>query len=539
MAGRPTKYSPQMILRVAALYGSGRTDKQVAEALGVTEQTINNWKKKHPEFFESRIAGTEVADRAVENALLTRALGYVEPVEHVFSYFGKVSRVKSQKHHAPDTTAIIHWLKNRKPKEWGGPGSESTDDYSRQTAKVCSVQKTFEQFAKDAGYPPPFPKQLEMRDFAIVETVARLLLGSRGYGKTDYVVILGLAYELYLYFMGVDLGYVPTSLIITKSREKNTAILGEIEHACTANGVVFEKANAQCLRLEGHRGKDHSISAVTIKTKSLRGRHPYRVVMDDPVTEDDTSEATRKHVEKIYNECFKLTPNILVIGQPAHKHDLYAEKRKLIKIMEIPHGTIPELDHDLEAQRLAGVDEKSIQASYFLKILEDGTAPFGKIRYIDKFPKGSAAVAWIDPSFTGGDYTALTILKAYMGGVAVYGKVYKKAWNHCIEEMIPHLKACNVKKLGFETNSLGDQPLIILRGLFKEKKLSIGVQGKTSVKNKHQKIMSAGQFAEFIHLSKESDKTYTDHVVQYEYKAKFDDAPDSLASCLDWVGLIR
>jgi hypothetical protein len=42
-----------------------------------------------------------------------------------------------------------------------------------------------------------------------------------------------------------------------------------------------------------------------------------------------------------------------------------------------------------------------------------------------------------------------------------------------------------------------------------------------------------------IHLSKESDSQYLDQVVQYEYKAKHDDAPDSLASCLQWIGLIR
>lgn len=398
--------------------------------------------------------------------------------------------------------------------------------------------KSFEQFAKDAGYPEPFEKQIEMRAFAIDEVDPRLLLGSRGYGKTDYITILGIAYAIYCdWVAGGELK--ETNLIITKSREKNTAILGEISHALTQNGVPLEKDNATCIRVEGLRGKDHSVSAVTIKTKSLRGRHPKRIIMDDPVTEDDTSEATRKHVTKVYNELHKLTSNILVIGQPAHKHDLYATLRPLVKKMEVPHGTIPQLDHDLEAQRLAGVDEKSIHASYFLEILNDGSTPFDKINYIDKFPVGGTAVAFIDPSHEGGDYTALTILKAYMQGVVVYGKVWKRAWNHCIDDMIPHLKKCKVQKLAFETNALGDQPIIMLRELTSKNNLGIGVVGIRSNTNKHSRIMAAGSFAHLIHLSKESDKVYTDHVVQYEYKAKFDDAPDSLASCLGWVGLIR
>ncbi len=392
-------------------------------------------------------------------------------------------------------------------------------------------KKTFEEFALDAGYAAPYPKQIEMMNFGMQETAARLLLGARGYGKTDYVVILGVSYQIYLR------PHEDKTLIITKSRERNAAMLKEIAAACKANGVHFEKENATCLRTIGLRGKDHSVSAVTIKTVTLRGRHPERVIMDDPVTEDDASEKTRAHVERVYNEVNKLCSNILIIGQPAHKFDLYAKLRGLVKTLLVPHGTITELDHDLEAQRLAGVDEASIQASYFLKILSEGTTPFDNVKYIDAFPTGESAVAWIDPSFKGTDYTALTILKSHFEGVAVVGFLYKKAWNHCLDEIVPKLLKYKVKKMAFETNSLGDQPIIMLGQLLSGR--GIGITGRDSVLNKHSKIMAAGAYAHLLHLSKESDKKYIDQVVQYEYKAEHDDAPDSLASCLEWVGLIR
>jgi hypothetical protein len=67
----------------------------------------------------------------------------------------------------------------------------------------------------------------------------------------------------------------------------------------------------------------------------------------------------------------------------------------------------------------------------------------------------------------------------------------------------------------------------------------IGVVGKDSVMNKHAKIMAAGAYSHLIHLSKESDRSFIDQTVQYEYGAQVDDAPDSLASCLEWIGLIR
>jgi hypothetical protein len=390
------------------------------------------------------------------------------------------------------------------------------------------AKRSFEDFVEVAGYPKPFEKQVEMMEFGIKETEPRLLLGARGYGKTDYVVILGLAYEIYLNPLA------SSHLIITKSKERNASMINEIQQACEKNGVVFEKANSTCLRVAGLQGKDHSVSAVTIKTVSLRGRHPTRVILDDPVTEDDTSEATRLLVEKKWNEVNKLVSNILVIGQPAHKFDLYAKLRPLLKKLEVPHGSIPELDHDLEAQRLAGVDESSIMLSYHLKIPNEGTTPFDNIRYIDKFPVGQSSVAFIDPAHEGLDYTALTIMKAHFEGVAVVGFVWKKAWNHCLDEITPMLNKYAVKKLAFETNALGDQPVMMLRELF-----GGGVIGRKTTTNKHARIMSAGAYAHLIHLSKESSQTYINQVVQYEYNSKNDDAPDSLASCLEWIGLIR
>lgn len=392
-----------------------------------------------------------------------------------------------------------------------------------------SGKKTFAEFCETAGYPPPYPKQIEMKDFGINETGARLLLGSRGYGKTDYVVILGIAYAIYLN------PTEETALLITKSKERNAAMLREIQGACMKNGVMFERANATHLRAMGLHGKDHSVSAVTIKTVTLRGRHPKRVVMDDPVTEDDTSEATRNHVERVYNEVAKLCSNILIIGQPAHKYDLYAKIRDIVKKLEVPHGSIPELDHDLEAQRKAGISEASISASYHLKVLAEGTSPFDAVKYVDHFPTGGSSVAFIDPS-DGGDYTAVSIAKAYMEGVVFVGFSWKKSWNHCLDDMVKHFKRFGVQKVCFETNTTGSQPLDMLRTLFGS---SIGVVGKRTNSNKHSRIMQAGAFAHLIHLSKESDKLYLDHVVKYELGAKFDDAPDSLASLLDWLGLIR
>jgi transposase-like protein len=525
-------FSKSVEERMISLYEDGCTDAQVAKELGVSTRTIYYWKSRYVADLQAINRAKANVDEMVEAALLRVALGYSHPEEKIFCAFGQVTKVQTMKHYPPDVKAAIYWLNNRNPDRWKNrltvePGSKF-DEVSRE--KQVQPKKTFKEFCVEAGYPEPFEKQIEMMNFGINGTDPRMILGARGYGKTDYITILGVAYALYL-----DRSL--TTLIMSKSKERNASMLKEIQIACEKNGLTFSKANTNCLRVDGLLGKDHSVSAVTIRSVSLRGRHPKLVIMDDPVTEDDTSEATRLVVEKKWYEINKLVKNILIIGQPAHKFDLYAKLRPLLNKMEVKHGEITELDHDLEAQRLAGVSEESIQASYFLEIKNQGNTPFDKIKYIDSFPSGESAVAFIDPSYTGGDYTALTIMKAHFDGVAVVGFVWKKAWNHCLNDMEPHLIKYNVKRIAFETNNLGDQPVIMLQNLLRN--AGVGVVGKISTLEKHSKIMSAGSFAHLIHLSKESDKIYTDQVAQYEYRSKHDDAPDSLASCLEWLGLIR
>ena len=396
---------------------------------------------------------------------------------------------------------------------------------------------SFSLFCQNAGYPAPFEKQNEMRAFGLDETEPRMLLGSRGYGKTDYITILGVAYAVYCDHFRSKISnaeLLESNLIISKSKTRNTAMLEEIATALKANGVPLAKENASCIRVEGLIGKDHSIEVLTIKS-SFRGRHPKRILMDDPVTEEDISEAMRKLVKRKYNEALKLCKNVIVIGQPAHAFDLYSELRATVKRLEVPHGTIPELDHDLEAMRLAGVDDHSIEMSYHLRIPEDGSSIFANIKYIDDIPAGDS-VAYIDPS-DGGDYTATSIFKGHFDGIAVKGKAWKKAWYHCIDELVSFLTSNGVKRVCFETNKHGNQPIEQLQTILKA--YQIGVVGKHSDTNKHAMIVSAGSYAHNIYLSKKSDKVYTDQVIKYEYGSKFDDSPDSLARGLEWLGLLR
>lgn len=115
--GQPSKFEKvkDIVIRLAKY---GLTDKQMAEIIGVTEQTVNNWKKANPSFFESLKSEKEIADAKVERSLFERATGYSHAEDKIFNDNGKPLVVPTIKHYPPDTTAAIFWLKNRKPAEW-------------------------------------------------------------------------------------------------------------------------------------------------------------------------------------------------------------------------------------------------------------------------------------------------------------------------------------------------------------------------------------------------------------------------------------
>ncbi|MED4135732.1 helix-turn-helix domain-containing protein [Priestia megaterium] len=103
----------------------GLTEEQIAHNVGVSRSTLNDWKKKYPDISDALKKGKEVVDLQVENALLKRALGYeYEEVTQESQWNEKSNKYelvvtkRVKKRQAPDTTAQIFWLKNRRPDKW-------------------------------------------------------------------------------------------------------------------------------------------------------------------------------------------------------------------------------------------------------------------------------------------------------------------------------------------------------------------------------------------------------------------------------------
>lgn len=116
--GRPASYKPEYAEQARKLCELGATDIEIADFFEVSDRTVYRWQLKYPEFCQALKAGKDSADERVERSLYHRATGYTFESEKVFQYQGDIVRAGTREHVPPDTTAMIFWLKNRRPEAW-------------------------------------------------------------------------------------------------------------------------------------------------------------------------------------------------------------------------------------------------------------------------------------------------------------------------------------------------------------------------------------------------------------------------------------
>ena len=114
----PSKYNKSYCEQVTKLCMLGAKDTELADFFGITEMTLNNWKKAHPEFHQAMHHGKDIADANVASKLYQRAMGYEHPDSHISNFQGAITVTPITKYYPPDTTACIFWLKNRQRAKW-------------------------------------------------------------------------------------------------------------------------------------------------------------------------------------------------------------------------------------------------------------------------------------------------------------------------------------------------------------------------------------------------------------------------------------
>lgn len=98
---------------------------EIAKKMGIQRYTLSKWRKRYPEIQQALSVGKELIDYKVENALLKAALGYT--TKEIKVTLGKkmvngevfqVLKETTTREVAPNVTACMAWLNNRKHDQW-------------------------------------------------------------------------------------------------------------------------------------------------------------------------------------------------------------------------------------------------------------------------------------------------------------------------------------------------------------------------------------------------------------------------------------
>jgi hypothetical protein len=132
----------------------------MADFWGVHENTINNWKRAHPEFAQEVRLGKMWADAQVAEALYRRGIGYSHPAVKIMQHEGKPVVVEYIERYPPDPQCLMFWMKNRQPGQWKDVKSREVNQTNANVsmsleeerrialAEAAEVRKSLEQ-------PPP------------------------------------------------------------------------------------------------------------------------------------------------------------------------------------------------------------------------------------------------------------------------------------------------------------------------------------------------------------------------------------------------
>lgn len=117
---RPSSFCEEYVAQAEKLCALGATDQEIADFFEVSVRTIHRWKADNEQFCHALKVGKAVADERVERSLYQRAIGYEQDEVKIFMPAGASEPVYApyRAKVAPDTTAAIFWLKNRRPDLW-------------------------------------------------------------------------------------------------------------------------------------------------------------------------------------------------------------------------------------------------------------------------------------------------------------------------------------------------------------------------------------------------------------------------------------
>ena len=259
---------------------------------------------------------------------------------------------------------------------------------------------------------------------------------------------------------------------------------------------------------------------------SLTGKHYDRIFTDDIVNiKDRQSKAERENTKTMYQELINLLNRggrIFNSGTPWHKEDAFtlmppAKKYDCYATGLMSNEEIQKKRDDLSPSLFA--------ANYELKhIASEDIIFFNPVLGAEIEKIMNANFCHIDAAYGGEDYTAFTIVKKKEGKYYVYGRMWQRAVDDVMDQIIADRKRLLAGKIFCETN--GDKGYLA-KALRDKGERVIEYHEDT---NKYIKIVThlKGDWSNVVFVEG-TDQEYIDQILDYNEYAEHDDAPDSLA----------
>ena len=260
---------------------------------------------------------------------------------------------------------------------------------------------------------------------------------------------------------------------------------------------------------------------------SKTGQHFDIIFTDDIVTvEDRVSKAEREATKNSYYELKNIiNPDgrIFNSGTPWHKDDAFSIMPEPEKYDCYSTGMMTEWDIQDKKETLP---PSLFAANYELRHIASEDIIFDNpVMHGDPAKLKNSNYCHVDAAYGGEDYTAFTIIKKTEGKYYVYGKLWQKHVDSCLDQIFFEKARFNAGMIYCEEN--GD------KGYLKKEIRRRGQQASSYWEdtNKYLKIVTylKSEWRNIVFVEG-TDEAYIEQILEYNENAEHDDAPDSLAS---------
>lgn len=324
-----------------------------------------------------------------------------------------------------------------------------------------------------------------------------------------------------------------TEVIKQVSNILTSGAMQEIISAYTGKTLEVVRSNNQMIDTSFHPSlkgnpqlRGYGIGA------SITGKHADLVITDDIVNVNDrVSRAERERTKLAYMELQNIKNRggrFINTGTPWHKEDAFTLMPNISKYDCYQTGLISREQRDDIRNKMSA---SLFAANYELRHIAAENVLFTEPETDAPRSNAEGGYSHVDAAFFGEDYTAFTACAIHDGKFYVFGKIWRRHVDDCMDEITFLHDGLKCSKMYMELNA--DKGYVAKQ--FRARGLTVGTYHEHQ--NKHLKISTHLKYEwPNVVFVKGTDANYIEQIIDYTEDAEHDDAPDSLASLIRKIG---